>query len=138
MRNQSSPSVIMIISSTLHQKQFYKPVNDFVVAGIVPESHSPGMFSWFPIFFPIKVNCIWIRKAQAKMLETNKCCLKKAFPNHRTTVCRTTILLKLYYCLSVNISLSVLVFLGCLLNLIFVKLTICTIFVACSGPYSCA
>lgn len=24
-------------------------------AGIRPETHSPGMFSWFPIFFPIKV-----------------------------------------------------------------------------------
>ena len=24
--------------------------------GIVPKTHSPGMFSWFPIFFPIKVS----------------------------------------------------------------------------------
>lgn len=27
----------------------------FVPIGIRPETHSPGMFSWFPIFFPIKV-----------------------------------------------------------------------------------
>lgn len=25
------------------------------LAGIRPETHSPGMFSWFPIFFPLKV-----------------------------------------------------------------------------------
>ncbi|OXB78837.1 UNVERIFIED_CONTAM: hypothetical protein H355_011855 [Colinus virginianus] len=25
-----------------------------VPAGIRPETHSPGMFSWFPIFFPLK------------------------------------------------------------------------------------
>jgi hypothetical protein len=25
------------------------------VTGIHPDTHSPGMFSWFPILFPIKV-----------------------------------------------------------------------------------
>lgn len=31
-------------------------------AGIRPETHSPGMFSWFPIFFPIKVRLLdaWV------------------------------------------------------------------------------
>ena len=33
----------------------YLKTSTFVFAGIVPETHSPGMFSWFPIFFPIKV-----------------------------------------------------------------------------------
>ena len=28
--------------------------------GIVPETHSPGMFSWFPIYFPIRVSMIAI------------------------------------------------------------------------------
>lgn len=27
-----------------------------VKLSIVPETHSQGMFSWFPIFFPIKVS----------------------------------------------------------------------------------
>ena len=26
-----------------------------MLAGIHPETHSPGMFSWFPVYFPIKV-----------------------------------------------------------------------------------
>lgn len=26
------------------------------VAGIKPDTHSPGMFSWFPILFPLKVS----------------------------------------------------------------------------------
>lgn len=29
---------------------------DDVTLSIVPETHSKGMISWFPIFFPIKVN----------------------------------------------------------------------------------
>ena len=29
---------------------------NFIFLGIHPTSHSPGLFSWFPIFFPIKVN----------------------------------------------------------------------------------
>lgn len=28
--------------------------DDFFAIGINPATHSPGMFSWFPIFFPIK------------------------------------------------------------------------------------
>lgn len=28
----------------------------FCVKGIKPETHSPGMFSWFPILFPLKVS----------------------------------------------------------------------------------
>lgn len=28
------------------------------VLGIKPDTHSPGMFSWFPILFPLKVSCI--------------------------------------------------------------------------------
>ncbi len=36
----------------------------FVVAGIVPETHSPGMFSWFPMFFPIRVSSVSISVVQ--------------------------------------------------------------------------
>ena len=28
----------------------------FIFAGIVPDTHSPGMFSWFPILFPVRVS----------------------------------------------------------------------------------
>lgn len=35
--------------------------------GIRPETHSPGMFSWFPILFPIKVGITfytqWVKEA---------------------------------------------------------------------------
>lgn len=31
-------------------------VKSFVFAGIKPDTHSPGMFSWFPILFPLKVS----------------------------------------------------------------------------------
>lgn len=31
-----------------------------VKLSIVPESHSKGMFSWFPIYFPIKVGNIYM------------------------------------------------------------------------------
>lgn len=27
-----------------------------VLVGIKPDTHSPGMFSWFPILFPLKVS----------------------------------------------------------------------------------
>jgi len=27
-----------------------------IILSIVPETHSRGMFSWFPIFFPIRVS----------------------------------------------------------------------------------
>ncbi len=29
-----------------------------MLAGIKPETHSPGMFSWFPILFPLKVSSV--------------------------------------------------------------------------------
>ena len=29
---------------------------DLLIAGIHPQTHSPGMISWFPIFFPIRVS----------------------------------------------------------------------------------
>jgi len=29
-----------------------------IVLSIVPETHSRGMFSWFPIFFPIRVSTL--------------------------------------------------------------------------------
>jgi hypothetical protein len=29
-----------------------------IVLSIVPETHSRGMFSWFPIFFPVRVSTL--------------------------------------------------------------------------------
>ena len=43
----------------LHDLCLFRPLIcdcTFMLIGIVPETHSPGMFSWFPILFPVKVS----------------------------------------------------------------------------------
>uniref|UniRef100_A0A8C3V0I7 Protein arginine N-methyltransferase 5 n=1 Tax=Catharus ustulatus TaxID=91951 RepID=A0A8C3V0I7_CATUS len=42
---------------------FETTLYDDVTLSIRPETHSPGLFSWFPIFFPIKVREIGAKKA---------------------------------------------------------------------------
>ncbi|KAH6947476.1 hypothetical protein HPB50_019069 [Hyalomma asiaticum] len=39
---------------------------DHFLQCICPSSHSPGMFSWFPIFFPIKAQRIWAKASCEK------------------------------------------------------------------------
>ena len=61
------------------------PFNQFVLhVGIVPETHSKGMISWFPIFFPLKV-CFVSWLSRCYLLTNGHLCLINLVWNDQQT-----------------------------------------------------
>ncbi|BFZ13310.1 hypothetical protein BsWGS_16351 [Bradybaena similaris] len=50
-----------------------------VMLSIVPETHSPGMFSWFPIFFPIKIPINLHRNSSVSVYIWRRCTNKNVW-----------------------------------------------------------
>ncbi|CAK8676161.1 unnamed protein product [Clavelina lepadiformis] len=53
---------------------FYCSLYKDICISIVPESHSPGMFSWFPLFFPL-LNPIQVNNGGKVIVNIWRCCL---------------------------------------------------------------
>ena len=56
-----------LTTSTVIYHQF-KGINSVLYSGIRPETHSEGMFSWFPFYFPIKVCFVYMSSSLPSVL----------------------------------------------------------------------
>lgn len=56
-----------LTTSTVIYHQF-KGINSVLHSGIRPETHSEGMFSWFPFYFPIKVCFVYMSSSLPSVL----------------------------------------------------------------------
>ena len=55
INKRASHKAIVLLMVRVEWGFLRRHVHVFGVAGIKPATHSPGMFSWFPILFPLKV-----------------------------------------------------------------------------------
>lgn len=62
-----------LTTSTVSYQQF-KGINSVLYSGIRPETHSEGMFSWFPFYFPIKVCFVYMSSSLSSVLITAQLC----------------------------------------------------------------